>query len=124
MELVLGPGKGSSRTFIQSARQFYCAIGSARAFQPLCHPTCLLKNQRKPRKNQGLRVSTGMESRTWSSACPMELTANSAHAQPCTSHGRGISSATPPAIEAPDEETDLEGQVSCSSVQPPTPELT
>lgn len=54
----------------------------------------------------------------------MELTANSAHAQPCISHGCDISSANPPAVEAPDEETDLEAQVSCSSVQPPTPELT
>lgn len=38
--------------------------------------------------------------------------------------GVGVSSANPPASVAPDEETDLEGQVPCPSVQPPTPELT
>lgn len=42
----------------------------------------------------------------------------------CSHHGCGVSSANPPASVAPDEETDLEGQVSCSSVQPPMPELT
>lgn len=77
-----------------------CAIGSVHALQPLKCPACYLKWQ---------------EPRAQSPGYSMELTA---------SHGCDVNSANPPASVAPDEETDPEGQVTCSSVQPPTPELT
>ena len=105
MGLAPGPGMGSLGTL--GARRFACATGSACALQPLDRPACLLEWR---------------EHRAWSPGCPMELTANGA-AQPCTNYWCDISSASSPARVAPGEEIDLEGQVTCSSVQPPTPEL-
>lgn len=105
MGLAPGPGMGSLGTL--GARRFACATGSACALQPLDRPACLLEWR---------------EHRAWSPGCPMELTTNGA-AQPCTNYWFDISSASSPARVAPGEEIDLEGQVTCSSVQPPTPEL-